>query len=138
MTYATQQNLTDRFGETELLQLADRDDDGAVDAAIVAAALGEADALIDSYVGRRYDLPLASVPPVLTNLACAIARHLLHKDFPTEAVRKAYEDALRVLREISTGTAVLDVGGSEPAGNEVVVLTDGPDKVFGRDALKGF
>ena len=78
------------------------------------------------------------MPPVLTTLAATIARYLLHKDFPTDAIRKAYEDALRVLREISTGTAVLDVAGVEPAGNEVVVLTDGPAKVFGRDAMKGF
>ena len=70
MTYASQQDLIDRFGETELKQLTDRDLDDAIDAVVVEQALADADKTIDAYIGRRYDLPLASTPALLIGLAC--------------------------------------------------------------------
>lgn len=140
MTYATQQDLIDRFGERELVELTDRADPpaGVIDAAVVAAALADADEIVNSYVGKRYDLPLASVPAVLTRVAGDIARHLLHKDAPSEAVQKARDEALRFLRDVSKGEAVLDSGGDEPAPAEASVQVESQDKLFGRDDLTGF
>lgn len=138
MAYATQQDLIDRFGEEDILQLADRDEDGAIDAAVTAKALADADALIDGYVGKRHDLPLAQVPPLLTRLAVDLAYFFLFRTGPTEDARKAYDAAQRFLRDIASGAAVLDVAGSEPARDGQVVLAAGPTRVFDRDTLKGF
>lgn len=138
MSYATQQNLVDRFGERELIELTDRSEppQGTVDAGVVAAALAAADSLIDSYVGRRYDLPLASVPAQIATVAGDIARYELHTDAPPERVVSARDAALRFLRDVAAGNAVLDVGGEEPAASGDNVLTSGDDRVFTKDSMK--
>ena len=136
MTYAVQQDLIDRFGNDELLQVADRDGDQVVDATVVTKALEDADELIDSYIAKRYDLPLASVPARLVRLACDIARYYLHKDDPTESVETAYKDAVAFLRDVSAGKAELDVGGEEPTREGSTVLKEAPDRVFTNDTLE--
>ena len=50
MTYAVQQDMIDRFGEAELLEVADRDGDLVIDAAVMADALSDADETINGYV----------------------------------------------------------------------------------------
>lgn len=137
MAYIVQQDLIDRFGEAELKELADRDSDGAIDTEVVAAAIADADRLIDGYVGKKYDLPLAAAPAILQQLSADIARYKLHKDAPTETVRNNYQDALRQLRDIAAGNLVLDVAGAEPARAGGTVQFDAPDRVFTNDTLKG-
>jgi phage gp36-like protein len=141
MTYSTQQNLIDRFGERELIQLTDRADvpTGQIVDAVLAAALADADRIINGYVMARYALPLVTVPELLGTLAADIARYKLYKDQPGETVRKNYEDALRQLRDISNGLIILDVGGIEPASSEVQeVRTSGSARVFSSDTMRGY
>lgn len=138
MTYATQTNLTDRYGSDVLLELADRDGDAAIDSAVVDRALADADALIDSYIGRKYVLPLASTPPVLTTYAAQIAFYYLHRDRPTDEARADYKDALAWLADVGAGRAELDVAGSEPDTASDGLETSGPDRVFSRTMMEGF
>ncbi|MBE0529533.1 MAG: DUF1320 domain-containing protein [Rhodospirillales bacterium] len=141
MPYATQQDLIDRYGEDELIALTDRANPpaGAIDAAVVARALADADSLIDGYVGSRYALPLAEVPPLLTQIACAVARYRLAKDGPTENLTKDHDTALRTLRDIADGRLALPVGETEtPAPASVGVAIAGPGRVFSADTLKDF
>jgi len=139
MSYATQQDLIDRYGEAEITAVADRDGDGAIDAEVVAGAIADAGTLIDGYVGGRYALPLATAPALLTQLACAIARYRLHKDSPPEWIAKDNDAALRTLRDIADGRLALPVGEAEtpaPASSGIQIV--GPDRVFSQDTLKGF
>ena len=94
--------------------------------------------LIDSYVGLRYDLPLATVPERLKRLSAAIARFYLHKDAPPEAVRQAYDDGIKFLKDVAAGRAVLDVAGAEPAAAPASVQTSGPARVFDKTSLDGY
>jgi phage gp36-like protein len=142
MAYATQQDLVDRFGEQELIQLSDRADTptGEVGVAVVARALTDAAELIDGFLAGRYALPIASPPPVLTQLACDIARYKLHQNLPPELVRTNYQDALRQLKQIADGDFVLQAAGVGAAeapdhGNAVV---SGPGRVFSRKTLGSF
>ena len=139
MTYATQSDLTTRFSERELVQLTDRADEptGAIDAARVTRALEEADNIIKSYVGVRYALPLASVPPLLVDLACDLARFKLYDTGATEEVRNRYDDAIARLKALATGTAVLDIAGIEPEGRDDLVFTDPGERLFSRDKMRG-
>ena len=140
MAYSTQQDLIDRFGAAELKQLTDRADPplDAIDATVVTRAIDDADDLIDSYIGKRYDLPLVTVPDRLKRVSADIARYHLHADAPTETVRRAFEDAMKFLADVAAGRAVLDVAGSEPAATAGTVKTSGPDRVFTGDSLKEF
>ncbi|MCB1833935.1 MAG: DUF1320 domain-containing protein [Geminicoccaceae bacterium] len=139
MPYATIQDMLDRFGERRLLDLTDRDGNGAIDAAVIDLALADADALIDSYVGRRYGLPLDPMPAVLRQIAVDIAFFRLQPATVSEDVRKRYEDAQAFLQDFGAGKATLDVAGisSEQAA------TGGPaaitqDRIFSRDRLEEF
>ena len=60
MPYATQQDMIDRFGELELVQLTDTVNipPCAVNTARVEVKLGDAQAFVDGYVGQVYRLPL--------------------------------------------------------------------------------
>lgn len=136
--YATQQNLSERFGDETLVQLADRDGDGQADTGVLDQVLGDAAALIDGYVKVRYGLPLASTPPLLRALALDVAFYQLHPHGAPEEVRHRYKDALATLRDLAAGKVDLDVAGeapaSEPSTGEVVA----PDRTFSRDDLGGF
>lgn len=126
MTYATLQNLIDRFGEVELIQLTDRQNLGIVDATVVSRALSDADARINGYLAVRYALPLSvPLPTELERLACDIARYALHEERVTEIVGKRYEDAIALLRDVASGRAELGLNNTanKPASSSLAVMS---------------
>jgi phage gp36-like protein len=143
MAYATRQDLVDRFGATELIQLTDRVNRPAstVDDTVVGRAIADAEALIDGYLAKRYALPLAEIPPILTRMACDIARFFLHgkaaeKDGPVDRANTA---AISWLRDVSRGVVELEVGAGEtpaPIGGGMV-RTSASERVMRRDSLRG-
>jgi phage gp36-like protein len=140
MPYATQADLIQRFGDEELIQLTDRAQIGQVDRATVTAALGDADAAIEGYLAGRYAVPVSPIPALLRRMACDIARFFLYGNAAPEPVRQAYEDALRVLKDLADGRAVL-VGavpaalGAVPAASPGTVRVDAPLRGLDRASL---
>ncbi len=136
MPYATQQNLIDRFGEEELIQLTDRENLGEINTTVVDRALGDADSLINGYLAARYTLPLtAPIPDDLERLACDIARYQLYGDRVTDQVAQRYKDAIALLRDVSTGRAQLglDDTSNKPVSNNSAQMTSAAS-VFKRDS----
>lgn len=114
MTFATVSDLQSRFGQLELLLLADRDNTGTIDPGVVEACLQDADAEIVSLIGKAVTIDQANVPLNLVRLACDIARYRLYGAGPTEDVRKRYEDAVKMLIRVANGDATLDGGPGAP------------------------
>lgn len=146
MTYATLQQLTDRYGARMLIAITDRIDPpagepplGEIDTQVVDRALADTDAMIDGYLAVRYRLPLASVPALVADLAQMIAIWKLHPYAPDPKIEEDYKGALRSLRDISTGTIRLSIEGAEPAGHagSGARMTD-RDRPLTADNLKGF
>lgn len=141
MPYTSLASLARRVGNRMLVQLTDRGEvaTGVVDQDVVADALVDTDAVIDASLGVRYHLPLVTVPPVVADLALAIAIYKLHVVSPEEKVQKDYDQALKDLREFATGTKRLDVAGIEPdtsgAGG---VITSDRERMFTNESLRGF
>lgn len=135
MTYATLADLTTLVGEAELVRLTDRADPpgGQIDTAVVDRALRAADGEIDSYIGARYSLPLATVPEVLKDKACDIAFYKLHTVTLPEDVAKRYDDAIAWLKSIAAGRASLGVDEAPASGGGMVMMEAAP-RVFGRSA----
>lgn len=133
MAYASQQDIVDRYGEGELLLLADRDADGAVDLDVIAQALADSDAEIDAYLAARYQLPLTTVPTVLKRLAVDILVYRLASGAgtATEERRKRYEDAVALLRRIAKGEVSLGLPEAPASTGGGVHMTSGPRR-FGR------
>lgn len=141
MTYASQAELEERYGEPMLILLTDRADPpaNAIDTAVVARALNDADAEIDGYVRGRYQLPFATTPDGVRDLALAIAIYKLHRDTSSDKVRQDYEDAVSRLKLIALGTIRLDVAGAEPpaATGSGVRITD-RERPLTAENMKGF
>ncbi len=165
MPYATPQNLLDWFDAQELAQLAtpkrypvidavlleltvsggDRSaytaqEIEAADAALasIAGALDASDAIIDSYVGKRYQLPLSQTQidaSPLPRYSGDLARYQLTDDQEVETITKRYDRALRWLRDLANGSA--SIGEGEPEQTSGAVVISGPTRIFGRDRMKG-
>lgn len=141
MSYASQDDLVERYGTPMLLDLTDRADPpaGTIDAGVVASALTNADAAIDGYLLGRYVLPLATTPDLLRDLAQSIAIYKLHRNSVPDMIANDYASALKTLSLISSGTVRLNVAGVEPtaSGATGVRATDRkPDMTPGN--LRGF
>lgn len=140
MTYATLSHLQARFGEQLLVEITDRGEaaTGSVDLTVVDRALSDTDAMINGYLGR-YKLPLAVVPALLVDLAQVIAIYKLHRYTPNKKIEEDYKDALRILRDISTGLVRLSIEGAEPegTGGNGVRITD-RERPLTEANLKGY
>lgn len=141
MTYATQSQLEARYGLRMLIDCTDRGDvaTGTVDEAVVAGALAAADSIIDGYLQGSYTLPLASVPPLVTDLACAIAMWRLSTGMPGEKIKADYDDAKRTLEQIAKGIVKLSVAGVQvtSSGTSGAMVTD-RERPMTADQMKGF
>lgn len=142
MPYAVKQDLIDRFGQSELVQLTDKTNKPAttINDTTVTRALDDAAALANSYLAPQLVTPFATTPPVLVKAVCDIARYFLHGKVAEKdgEVERAYREAVKLLTDISAGRASLAIAGVEPeaaGGGSVRIST--PDRVFTRDSLGG-
>lgn len=142
--YADLDDLKTLCGDEELIQLTDRADppSGEIDEVVTAAALLAATHVIDGYVAAQYQLPLSSTVPLLTDLACDIARYRLYKTAATDQVRQRFEDAIKTLVAISKGLVKLPIadpaaGSAEPAGRSDVMTIQSEERIFSRTSLRG-
>jgi len=121
--YVTKQDMIDSFSLTELVQLTDEHDTGDIDDSKLDLAITKTDAIVDSYIGSRYGLPLSTVPDVLVNYACDIVRYKLSKDRVTEEVENRHKDAIDWLMRVANGKATLgiDEATADNVGGSVTV-----------------
>ena len=111
-----------------------------VNPTVVTAIILAASAEVDGYIGRRYALPLASVPELVKQLAIRVTLFRLHGRRPgamTDALQDDYKDARRMLEEIASGTLTL---GVQPEANpsERTIQVAGQDRTFGRSNMSDF
>ncbi|MCP8465194.1 DUF1320 domain-containing protein [Pseudomonas sp. ZM23] len=127
MSYCTQADLVEQYGEAVIRQLSDRVNKPAtaIDPAVVDQAIADADAEIDLHLHARYQLPLAEVPTVLKRVACVLAYANLHTQVQED--HPALQDAERkrkLLGGISTGKlslALSSAGTPAPIANTVQI-----------------
>ena len=95
MSYATLQQMIDRYGARMLVGLSDRGElaTGEIDLDVVDRALADADALIDGYLAGRYAMPLASTPPLVVDIAQRITIWNLHTSATDDKIEADYKDA---------------------------------------------
>lgn len=113
MPYATPQDLVDAYGEAELVRLTTPS--GQSLAGVVAgraeARLVEASGLMDSYLRRRYLVPVTPATPELRSCCCALARYeLMHtgETEPSEQARLARKERIDWLQALADGRIALD------------------------------
>lgn len=140
MAYATVEDLIERYGEVEIIQLTDRlsPPSEAVVPSVALAALVDASNFIDANVAAVYQVPVSPAPPVLRQLCCRLARWNLYRE-PTDKVSEDYKDAVAFLQRIGKGLATLP--GVEPNAPTATapgqILMDAPERLFTRDRMRG-
>lgn len=139
-TYATKQDLIDRDEQMLWNFAIDRNTDQLNDTWI-NQALDQADEEIDSFLGRRFVLPLETVPGILNKVAITIAFYWLgdRDNQVTDLLEKRYEKALTTLKEIASGKRELGLPTIEaPAESSVgkVELIQDNERLFTRNSLK--
>ena len=137
--YAGVQDMVARFGDLEVLQLSDRQQQGVIDTAVVETALADATAEIDAYLGR-FKQPFTETPPILRRLACDIARYRLTATsgvLISDEIRNRYKiDVLELLKALSRGEVQLglDSAGAQVATSDNgVVFANNKNRIFARD-----
>ncbi|EGU0147648.1 DUF1320 domain-containing protein [Vibrio parahaemolyticus] len=139
--YATKQDLLDRDSQMLWNFAVDRDTNTLNDTWI-NQALDQADEEIDSFLGRRYVLPLPMVPGILNKIAIIIAFYWLadRDQQATNLLEERYKMQLETLREISNGKRELGLPTIEaPQESSVgkVELVQDNERQFTRKSLKG-
>ena len=145
MTYATVANMIERFGELEMIRLSMPDDRTAetVNGAKIEVGLADAGALIDDYLRKRYQVPVATPPESLVRATCVLARYDLaqgeHTE-PTEQMRLARKEVIGWLEALASGAVQIDApaSGSAVAGNAGGARASDRGRTFSDDSLRGW
>jgi phage gp36-like protein len=140
MPYATQAQIQAAAGgAVKLVELADWDGDGVVDAAAIAFAQEAADGWIDSFAAGRYAVPIATPTNTLVQFAAEEAVHRLRLS------RKVVDQDDKDQRELRVEWLKLLQAGkvrpSDPApakGTAVRSQVVVNDREVSREKLKGY
>ena len=148
MPYASQSDIVTLYGANALV-VADHDGDGVPDADAVARALDMASGEIDTYLARRYSLPLPVVTTLHLMQLCvdiALYRLALSQDVASAEHRRRYEDAITTLTRIADGRAALVLPVLPPAEGEAApdpevtgpqpIVSGGPPRLFSREQMR--
>lgn len=144
MSYATPQDIINRYPNRDLVQLTNEDPTAqTVNSDLLQQALDDASAEIDGYLGGRFTLPLTDPPAVLNRLSADIAMYRLQQLRPVHDIadaRQRYDDAIALLTRVAGGELTLGIGsdGNETAASLSDEALEGPSRVFNRNSLKGF
>lgn len=139
--YCTLDDILAMIDEEDVISYTDDVGSGVMATRVTDKAISGADALINSYLAKRYNVPVDPVPEIIVELAVDIAIYKIcsRRSQAPEERRQKYDDAVKYLDKIASGKAVLPGAALVPASSSsgVVNITSGP-RIFGRDSLKGF
>ena len=139
--YASQADIENRLDPKHLVELADDDNDGAADAAVIDAAIADADGLIDAHLKTRYTVPLDPAPPLVKKLSVdlAIAFLFARRRESSSPVHEAQAQvAVDLLSAIAKGEILLAEASEATLKGTPKSTTTEADKTFGRDSLETY
>ena len=124
MAYSTKEDLIKASSERDIIQLSDDARAKVIDEGVVTEAISKADALIDSYIGGRYRVPLTNVPLVIGDISAQLAIYFLwerrqRQNMPA-SLMEIYKNLIARLKQIHEGTIdlpIAEIGGGAASGN---------------------
>ena len=147
MSYLTNSDIETRMGTARYVQLTDDAGTGSADLAVVAEARDGAERELDSYLARRYAVPIDTatnpeLAALLKSVALDLVEHRLHArrpPLPTDVAAKR-ADAIAWLARIASGEIELP-SATALAPNRAKGLSAaavGDTRVLSRRELSGF
>ena len=145
MSYVTNADIEERLGSTAYVQLTDDAGSGSADEDKVTEARLAVEGEVNSYVGRRYAVPVSvtgnqELAGVLKGVTLDLAEYRLHARRPPvpEEIRRKRDAAVQWLQRVASGAVVLPAV-SELATNPASGITGevtGASRVMSREALE--
>jgi phage gp36-like protein len=137
--YATIQDMIDRFTQTEILRLSATTNvlPVAIEAVTVNRALDDATALVESYLRKRYFVPVDATADII-RATCILARYDLATGGDKEPTTQMKEDrasTIKWLEGIASGMVSLD--GATPASSGGKARMSDRPRVFTPDSMAG-
>ncbi len=150
MGYSTQAQVREMIKDDALNALiGDRYIEEAADreefmAALIDAAIGDADAEIDGYLAKRYSVPLSPAPQVINKFSKDIAVYNLFSrigiDEGTEqkTYLNRYNAAIKFLTLVAEGKVSLGAAADEPSAAAATGFSVKSNaRLFSRDSMRG-
>ena len=115
-SYLSNADYISKYGEAETKRLTDEAKTGSIDTEKLTEALEDGTVVVESYIGQRYQTPVASPPRLLQTFVGALAREALHKSQKPDAVVEDADRARSQLKDIARGIMTLPIptGGTAP------------------------
>ena len=144
MSYITNADIEERLGSATYVQLADDDGDDVADTGVVDEARLGAEGEVDSYLARRYDVPIdlttyPELADILASVALDLAEYRLRCRRPpvSDAALRKRKEAIEWLERVADGTIDLPSADALPSSpvRGLRVGSTGPARVLTRDEL---
>ena len=146
MTYLSNSEYLARFGDAETIRLTDEDRTGAVDTAKLEAEITHATEEANSYLGKRYTVPLEDPPQLIKGIVGTLARERLHRaagmttsqalEKDAELARSQLRDLARAVMTLPTATGIA-TEDARPAADSAS-SGDAVEPIFSRENLDAF
>lgn len=144
MAYCTINDVQTAVGGNRYLrELSDWDEDTDSDTTVIDSIISEADAWINTFISKRYDVPVkAPIPRLLISLSANECAYILRRNrsMLTEADQLHHDERKQMLEDISMGKVTLGVL-QQPEKSRLVVdkaHLRSSSKQISRKKLKGF
>lgn len=140
MPYCTEADILEQINADDLIGLTDDAGGGTVDASVVARAIADADAEIDSYAAARYTVPFSPPPAMVRKVSVEIAVYNLYarRRGAPPSRKERYDNALRFLKSVADGTVTLGADDPLPPSQGQAPQVESATRLFTRDKMKGF
>lgn len=146
MAYVTNSDIAERLGNATYVQLADDDGDGQADVGVVDEVRLAAEGEVNSYLARRYQVPIdlaahADLADVIASFTLDLAEYRLHARRPPVPgdVKDKRKQAVEWLKRIADG--VIELPAATPVASSDLRGTlgesTGEERLLTRDELAG-
>lgn len=144
MGYITNSDIEERVGSVAHVQLADDDGNGVADVGVVDEARLGAEGEVNSYLGRRYSVPISlTIHPELADMLASITLDLaeyrlrLRRPPVPEDARRRRDQAIEWLTRVAEGRIELPsaVGVAASSARGTIAATVGEKRLLTRDEL---
>ena len=145
MAYVTNADIQERLGSNAYVQLTDDDGDGVADVGVVDEARLGAEGEVNSYLARRFQVPIdlsahADLADLLATIALDLVEYRLRARRPpvSDDARRRHAQAIDWLRRVADGRIDLPSATSVASNTARGTLGEvsGEDRLLSRDELR--
>ena len=144
MAYSSMEELQREFGDEELARLSGDPSGANIDTERISYAIQNGDAMIDTYLYGRYNVPLSEpIDPIITKISVDLAVfHLYEYAYRNGSVPASTAwrriNAVKMLKDIQKGDLILKQSVYAVLPPPIISNKESSDRTFSDELLKKF